>query len=213
MLSNRPNMWDIGPADESYHLYFQEICQSLTSSSFSKEEHVNVKGTRRSVFKVLLAGNLCSDPKSKIDEEETVDSMEVEELQRKNAPGVAINRGGDLIDLCFRLCSDDLNISFFLLAELLDRAIDLCSRFGRKRATGAICTDANIASPIDASWPQASRINQHPGFHNSPPAFATPQHLARYASSPTQAQHAYNLPHVRFLDVTTICSASTLYEK
>ena len=57
-------------------------------------------------------------------------------------------------------------------------------------------TDANsIASPIGASGPQASNISQHPGFQNSPTAFATPQHLPPYASSPTQAQHAYMPPH------------------
>lgn len=56
---------------------------------------------------------------------EGLDSMDFEELQRKNAPGVGINRGGQLIDLCYQRCSDDLNVSLFLLAELLDRAINL----------------------------------------------------------------------------------------
>lgn len=57
-------------------------------------------------------------------------------------------------------------------------------------------TDANsIASPIGASGSQASNIGQHPGFQNSPTAFAAPQHLPPYASSPTQTQHAYMPPH------------------
>ena len=58
---------------------------------------------------------------------EGVGSMEVEELRRKNAPGVGINRGGELVDLCYQRCSDDLNINLLLLAELLDRAINLRS--------------------------------------------------------------------------------------
>ena len=57
-------------------------------------------------------------------------------------------------------------------------------------------TDAgSIASPIAASGSQASNMGQHPGFQNSPTAFATPQHLPPYASSPTQTQHAYMPPH------------------
>ena len=54
---------------------------------------------------------------------------------------------------------------------------------------------ASIASPIAASGSQASNIGQHPGFQNSPTAFANPQHLPPYASSPTQAQQAYMPPH------------------
>ena len=57
-------------------------------------------------------------------------------------------------------------------------------------------TDAgSVASPITASGPQTSSMGQHPGFQNSPTAFANPQHLPPYASSPTQAQHAYMPPH------------------
>ena len=47
---------------------------------------------------------------------------------------------------------------------------------------------ASIASPIGA-------MGHNPGFQNSPTAFASAQHLPPYASSPTQAQHAYMPPH------------------
>ena len=57
-------------------------------------------------------------------------------------------------------------------------------------------TDAGtIASPITASGSQPPNMGQHPGFQNSPTAFANPQHLPPYASSPTQVQHAYMPPH------------------
>ena len=90
-----------------YLLYHQ--MQLHTHSVYLNEETLRVFYLRPTITDILLFLRNLNVAISAV--WEGVGSIEIDELRRKKAPGVGINHGGELIDLCYQRCSDDLNVN------------------------------------------------------------------------------------------------------